>query len=452
MSDLKPGSKTLRAIDIKLFPIALVLIISATAIPVEFRYPSIDYISWRLGFIDVLNNILLYIPLGVALRRKRLSFIILTSALLTCLVEIIQLISPERHPSLIDITANILGGIAGWHLANIYHSLNMPLPRPATVRVFLLISSVMVMFIFSVIISQPGQDADFSNWDPSYWITVNNELTRDRPWSGTVYGLWLFDRALSHSSLLTLSTAFPEPSGLGKSGIEIKPTFSLIPPRISEKEYGKPILPAAQEKQICDTLMKSGAMTLVVWFHTNSLEQFDSARIVTFSKDQYHRNFTLGQEGGRIVFRLRTPATGLNGFDPPLQTPKVLKTGESLFVAASYDGKISRVYLNGHLVGRLNIAAKRKFGTTLLDYDVPLVATLSGVSTAIFFLSLIGPMSNRLFMWVIAGASGFCGVFFIETMGGLSALPGFENWAMLLGIGGGICVASAIHKWDILPG
>ena len=446
MRDTKSDSRPISANNISLLPIAVALIIGATAIPVDFRYPSIDFVSWRPNFMDVLNNLLLYMPLGVALQRKRLPFAIITIAILSCLVEIVQLIYPNRHPSLIDMTANILGGIAGWCLANISLSLKISLPQPAIVRAFLLISSATGILILFVVISQPGLDTDFSNWNPSYRIAINNELTRDRPWSGTVYSLELFDQALSQTQLLTLSDVFSKSSHLKKPSTGTKPIFALIPPRIIEQEYGTPILEPDQEKQIFDALVKRGTMTLVAWVQTNSLEQFDSARIVTFSRDQYNRNFTLGQEGGRMVFRLRTPATGPNGFDPPLRTSEVLKIGKPLFVAATYDGKISKLYLDGKLVGRLNIAAKRKIGTTLFDYDAPLMAILAGAFTATFFLSVIGLISNRPVRWILAGVGGFCGAFFIAAMGGLSALPAFENWYLLLGVGGGLCVASAIHR------
>ncbi|MDR4459426.1 MAG: VanZ family protein [Nitrospirales bacterium] len=448
MRGTKSDNRPISEGNISLLPIAVALIIGATAIPVDFRYPSIDFVSWRPNFMDVLNNLLLYMPMGVALQRKRLPFTIVTIAILTCLVEIIQLIYPNRHPSLIDMTANIFGGIAGWYLANIYPSFKISPPRPSTVRALLLVGSATGILILSVVISQPAPDTDFSNWDPSYRIAINDELTRDRPWSGTVYALGLFDRALSQSELLTISV-FPESGRLMKPSVEIKPIFALIPPRIIEQKYGSPILQPDQEKQIFDALVKRGAMTLVAWVQTNSLEQFDSARIVTFSKDQYNRNFTLGQEGGRMVFRLRTPATGPNGFDPPLQTPEVLEIGKTLFAAATYDGKISKVYLDGKLVGRLNIAAKRKIGTTLFDYDAPLVAILAGAFTATLFLSVIGSISNRPLRWILAGVGGFCGAFSIAAMGGLSALPEFENWNLLLGVGGGLCVTSAIHNQDV---
>jgi outer membrane protein assembly factor BamB len=53
-----------------------------------------------------------------------------------------------------------------------------------------------------------------------------------------------------------------------------------------------------------------------VAFTTDDARQTGPARILTFSSDPYHRNFTLGQEGDRVVFRLRTPETGENGMNP----------------------------------------------------------------------------------------------------------------------------------------
>jgi hypothetical protein len=41
--------------------------------------------------------------------------------------------------------------------------------------------------------------------------------------------------------------------------------------------------------------------------------QTGPARILTVSKDQWHRNLTLGQEADRLVLRLRTPKTDANG-------------------------------------------------------------------------------------------------------------------------------------------
>lgn len=44
--------------------------------------------------------------------------------------------------------------------------------------------------------------------------------------------------------------------------------------------------------------------------------QYGPARILTLSRDPFLRNFTIGQNGGDLIVRLRTPATDLNGFPP----------------------------------------------------------------------------------------------------------------------------------------
>ncbi|MCK5803859.1 MAG: LamG domain-containing protein [Lentisphaeria bacterium] len=63
-------------------------------------------------------------------------------------------------------------------------------------------------------------------------------------------------------------------------------------------------------KKIVESLSKSGQMTLEVWLKPTLLAQRGPARIVSISAGVGNeRDFTLGQENGRYVFRLRT-ATG----------------------------------------------------------------------------------------------------------------------------------------------
>lgn len=65
------------------------------------------------------------------------------------------------------------------------------------------------------------------------------------------------------------------------------------------------------------------------------LKQSGPARIVTFSRDTGARNFTLGQDGDKLVFRLRTPRTGGNGTDPQV-TLCAVKPGRTYHVIVSY--------------------------------------------------------------------------------------------------------------------
>jgi hypothetical protein len=70
---------------------------------------------------------------------------------------------------------------------------------------------------------------------------------------------------------------------------------------------------------------------------------------VTLSADPSYRKFTVGQEGGDLVFRLRTPLTGRNGSNPPLplRIPGVFSTLEARHVTFTYDGLTLRAYVDG---------------------------------------------------------------------------------------------------------
>ena len=119
MAEINSESKTATALNISLLPVALVLIVATTAIPIEFRDPSIDFFSWCFNGSDIFLNILLYIPIGLALRNKRLTYALTVFSVLTVTIEFMQLFYVNRNPSLWDIFANILGGTIGWYLANI---------------------------------------------------------------------------------------------------------------------------------------------------------------------------------------------------------------------------------------------------------------------------------------------------------------------------------------------
>jgi hypothetical protein len=63
----------------------------------------------------------------------------------------------------------------------------------------------------------------------------------------------------------------------------------------------------------------------------------------------------LGQVGNTLTFRLRTPASGLNGTDPALYSGPTLSLGRTAFVAAVYDGSHSRLYANGERVAEVDL-------------------------------------------------------------------------------------------------
>ena len=67
-----------------------------------------------------------------------------------------------------------------------------------------------------------------------------------------------------------------------------------------------------------DTLMVPVAkeLSIELVLTPSRTKQSGPARIFSFSKDGFKRNFTIGQEGDQLLLRLRTTRTGENGMKP----------------------------------------------------------------------------------------------------------------------------------------
>ena len=91
---------------------------------------------------------------------------------------------------------------------------------------------------------------------------------------------------------------------------------------------------------------KSGELTIEAIITAPDLKQVGPARIVTFSTDGYHRNFTLAQERDELILRLRTPRTGANGMNPQTILGRI-QGGKLQHVLVTYrDGELV-AYING---------------------------------------------------------------------------------------------------------
>lgn len=93
----------------------------------------------------------------------------------------------------------------------------------------------------------------------------------------------------------------------------------------------------------------SGELTVEAVLTPASARQTAPARIVTFSSGASSRNFTLAQEGEKLVLLLRTPSNGENGTNaqPVLCTLLADKTHH---VIVTYARGVTRCYLDGRAV------------------------------------------------------------------------------------------------------
>ncbi|HEX5444488.1 MAG TPA: LamG-like jellyroll fold domain-containing protein [Pirellulales bacterium] len=105
------------------------------------------------------------------------------------------------------------------------------------------------------------------------------------------------------------------------------------------------------DSALLEACRRSGQMTIEAFLRPDHLKQQGPARIVTFSSSANERNFTLGQQDDRLILRLRTPATGVNGVNPEVALCRLDSTAPR-HVAVSYRPGELVCYLDGKEVDR----------------------------------------------------------------------------------------------------
>jgi len=96
-------------------------------------------------------------------------------------------------------------------------------------------------------------------------------------------------------------------------------------------------------------LKEAGKLSVEAHIRPANLTQSGPARIVSMSADPGRRNFTLGQAGAELVFRLRTAGTSENG-TPELATQCRALGGAPVHVVATFDGQRRRIFVDGRAV------------------------------------------------------------------------------------------------------
>ena len=173
-----------------LTPLAVAVILAATALPVEIRSPLAANISLQAGFTDALSNLILFVPLGYSLWRFGSIRLFACAASLSLLIETLQLFLPGRYPSPVDVAANISGALLGALIARHRQGRraditgHVGIGRGASV-LFVACAALALLYIW--IVSRSGTSSDFSNWDPTFDLALGDELTHDRPWEGKVW-------------------------------------------------------------------------------------------------------------------------------------------------------------------------------------------------------------------------------------------------------------------------
>lgn len=351
----------------------------------------------RVTAWDIWTNLLLFIPYGFLIVARpaisayrwwgKLLAASVSAAVLSGAVELGQLLLP-RHPSLADIACNTLGGTVGALLRIIFAASGIMRYQPSVLQHRTALALILAGYLLalSAAFSLPlPLSWDFINWNPTFHLQVGNEGSLGRAWHGTIYLVALYDRALSGREVWLNFAAGPFVSSTqsrAREGLILFYDFSegagsvvhdraglgapahlrihdpwrvqwLTPNGLALRED---TVIASQEPPIKLSTWRFSArseLSVEAWIAPGNLSQSGPARIVSYSKDPYQRNFTLGQQAREIIFRLRTPSSGSNGIDPELRTTDgPLDHAVQHLLVTYHDGR-ETLYVNG--VERANL-------------------------------------------------------------------------------------------------
>ncbi len=440
LGDLLSYNRTMPFFRCRLLPLSFGAIIVTTAVPVELWSPFWGNLYEPPHGLDLTLNILLYLPLGAALCRNRWVCAGGVALGLSMSIELLQMIYVERYASVWDVAANVAGSMLGALLISRFHHRGDEVEVRISLRSTIALGTLSAAFVF--LMSLPGKPTSLIGWDPAAELMVGDEVTGNRPFNGDVMSVGISTRRLTRKKIRQLLRSGPD--GLSKEDLlwSRKYSESADLNRPSSIPHGEILLSESDRLRLFDTLDGGDALTVLAWFRTDDLTQTGPARIFTYSRDPWRRNFTLAQEKSRLVFRLRTPATGPDGSRPEVETLNVLAVERPTFAAAAYDGQVSRVYVDGRYIGRANLQAHDRFFPYFADAGLPVSAGVCGLSLAIIGLAIFKPgrTGHALIVGPVAGGVG--AAVLIGT-GGTSALPEFAPWCLLVGAACGFTLSSA---------
>jgi VanZ family protein len=355
-----------------------------TLYPFEFAPPApwtllLDDANLLRRGPDVILNVLLFVPLGIwahgeGWRRavplaRIVVFTAAAGAVISSVLECLQLFLPSRFPSLLDVASNTAGAVVG--LAA--HRRWAPSAEAGVRRLRARVSPAMVLLLMggygmaALLGSAMLQtQTRLSNWDETYPLLIGNEPTGDRPWRGRVFGLELTDAATPVAAL----RRFAEDGSRELAGARVAEfDFSNGGPYVDASGY----LPAlgwtghshreathgaavsgrkwlqtdGPASTLVRRLRETNAFTLYVRCATEDVDQRGPARVVSNSVDPFRRNFTLGQSGRSMGVRVRTPHTGENALRPELVVPNVFTDERPRDILVTYDGAVLQAAVAG---------------------------------------------------------------------------------------------------------
>ena len=356
---------------------------------IQFRDGYLAAIIGGSSVFDIILNLFMLIPFGLVIGsllrslqiKLKLSLITATALgfFISLSIELCQIFLP-RSFSGVDIFANTMGAFIGAVLAYPIRRFDIDQLLKKLYnqdRSFYCRVVFIYLIVATFILMLPIVLNSFRNWNSNFHLVIGNETTSNRPWNGIVYRLSIFDQKFtsqqaekisrlsfqenipaenSEGLLIDYIFANPEPKVSGALKHELvlemrKDSSTVIDSmggvHLKGNSFVSTSLPAISLTQ---ALKKTNQLSIAIWFQPTNIRQDGPARIVTLSGGTDRRNFTLGQSGAKLNFRIRTPLNGLNGSRVELTTAPIITVDKpQLIIATFYRGEM-KLFYNGRII------------------------------------------------------------------------------------------------------
>ncbi len=144
-------------------------------IPTGLRHPSLSYIDNGFNLDDFVNNMFLYLPLGIALGGSSLVRAFLLGLSLSTGAEILQLGYVDRIPSFVDIASNTSGAVAGYLIAKLFFPNRGGQLTCLRLKRAFAAAAIPIALLGAASLVHPLMASNFSNWSPSFQLAAGKE-------------------------------------------------------------------------------------------------------------------------------------------------------------------------------------------------------------------------------------------------------------------------------------
>lgn len=355
--------------------VAWVIVVAAvTLYPFEFAGAGSP---WRIEMLfagrhgqdlpDALLNLGLFVPFGWWLGRLSAGVggqavgaasAAVAGAAVSLTIECLQVLVPDRNPSLVDVAANAAGAACGAfarrsRFGSRCDAAWLGWTVSPSGLVLLLGAATAFALLGSAFLQQRTR---LSNWS-DFPLALGNEPSGDRPWRGRIHAVQITDAAMPLADMsrfargetprlpgttvadFDFSTGGPY-TDAASTVPDLRWTPFPHPPKAGPITLAGTAWLVSREPAVgfADRLRSSHAFTVRLIAASDDAAQEGPARLVTHSSDSTRRNLMLGQQGPDLVVRLRTPATGINGTRPELLVPNVFAQPLVRDLLVTYDG------------------------------------------------------------------------------------------------------------------